>query len=114
MAEVEIWEAFNEIRKDEVLVHAHLLQHASSARQRRVHPSPAAMPLGQEANATEKHLAVASWAEQGKSLTSGSLQCRNEQPHEFKIQKLWFEKARNLALCIKLHLSSKICMLHPH
>lgn len=95
-------------------MHTCLLQHAPSTRQRRVHPSPTAMPPGQAANATEKHLAAASGAKQGKSLTFGSLQCRNENAREFKMQKLWFERAEILALCIKLQLSSKICTLHPH
>lgn len=108
MAEVEIWEVFCEIRKKG------LLQRTPSTGQRRACPSPMAMPQGQEANATKKHLAVASWADQGNSLTSASLQCRKEQPCEFKMQKLSFERARILALRIELHLSSKICKLHPH
>ena len=114
MAEVEIWEVFHEIRKEDVLVHTRFLQHAPSTRQVRACLSPAARPPGQVANATKKQFAFASWAEQGNSLTPGSLWSREEQPHEFKMQKLWFERARILAFRIKLHLSSKICKLNPH
>lgn len=67
MAEVETWEVFCEIRKKG------LLQRTPSTWQRRACPSPTAMPPGQEANATKKHLAVASWADQGNSLTFASL-----------------------------------------
>lgn len=107
MAEVEIWEVFCEIRKKG------LLQRTPSTGQRRACPSPMAMPQGQEANATKKHLAVASWADQGNSLTSASLQCRKEQPCEFKMQKLSFERARILLFALNYIFPQKSASCTP-
>lgn len=72
-----------------------------------------ALPPGRAVNATRKHLTVVPWADWWSSLTFGSLRHREEQPCGFKMQQLWYERTRILALHIKWYLSSKICKLHP-